>query len=346
VTVDLAGPHDDNGTTVLPRGRRGLPTIALVPLAGVTWWLTGFAWWIVELFGGNIMTVNGYPRAALPLLAASSTDALVVSSVVGGVAAGLVGLLGRGRRVPRLVAVVAGVALALALTLVQSRAAFARGGVDGQTTDPRVTGGLSVLAAVVTLVAVLVGASSLAGRPGLGLAVATVSGAVPMWLFQLVSSVSDTAAFGGSIDAPARWTGAAVLAMGLATIGVRPVVRLVCWPLAVLLAWVVAPTATASSYFAMSLSRGPRSAAFVQEYASAAWQVWRQAVEPGRRPLVPWIAAIVVAVVLAWVLDRRRPRDETVDRSDVEQPRQPGPPTIVEQRAPEPSRSDGSPAWP
>ncbi|MFC5678416.1 hypothetical protein [Aeromicrobium endophyticum] len=346
MTIDLAGAGDTDGTTVLPGRRRGLPTIALVPLAGVTWWLTGFVWWIVELVGSNIMTVNGYPRAALPLLAASSTDALVVSCVVGGVAAGLVGLLGRGRRVPRLVAVVAGVALALALALVQSRSAFASGGADGQTTDPRVTGGLSVLVVVVTVAAALLGAASLAGRPGRGLALAAAAGAAPLWLFEVVSSLSQTTAFDGSIDGPARWSGAVVLAVGLATIGIRPVVRLALWPVAVLLAWVVAPTATASGYFATSLSRGPRSAALVQEYLSTAGQVWRQAVEPGQRPLAPWIAAIVVAGVLAWVLDRRRPRDEQVDRRDDEPRLHPGPPTLAVPTA-EPARSDPSAAaWP
>ncbi|MET0822622.1 MAG: hypothetical protein ABWY58_16810 [Aeromicrobium sp.] len=339
MTVDMpaAGVSD-----VHERGRRGLPTIMLVPLAGATWWLIGFLWWIVDLFGSNIMTTNGYSRAALPLLAASSTDALIVGAVVGGVLAGFVGLLGRGRRIARLGAVVAGVALALAVALVQSRAAFAGGGVDGQATDPRITGGLSVLVAGVTVLAVLLGTASLAGRPGLGLALAAAAGAVPLWLFQVVSRASRAAAFSGSIDEPARWAGAAVLAVALVLIGVRPLARLAYWPAAVLLAWVVAPSVTASGYFAMSLSRGPRSAAFVGDYLSAAAQVWRQAVEPGQRPLAPWIAAIVVAVVLAWVLDRRRPGGDPSDGA----PADTGPPTLVSEPADRSAPGTTPASWP
>lgn len=326
------------------RRRRGLPTIALVPLAGVTWWVVGFLWWIVDLFGSNIMTTNGYPRAALPLLAASSTDSLVVGAGVGGILAGLVSLLGRGRRIARFGAVFAGVSVALAVALVQSRAAFAGGGVDGQATDPRTTGGLSVLVVVVTVLAVMLGAASLAGRPGLGLALAAAAGAVPLWLFQVVSSFSDAAAFDGSIDGPARWTGAAVLTVTLVSIGIRPVARLAYWPVAVLLAWVVAPSATASGYFAMSLSRGPRSAAFVREYLSAAAQVWRQALEPAQRPLAPWITAIVVAVLLAWVLDRRRPRGGPSDGTPAAVDA--GPPTLVSEPADRRGPDAPPPSWP
>jgi hypothetical protein len=343
VTADLTVTAE---TGVHERRPRGLPTIALVPLAGLAWWLTGFLWWIVELFGSNIMTVNGYPRAALPLLAASSTESLMIGCVVGGVLAGLVGLLGRGRRVPRLAALVAGVALALAVTLVQSRAAFAAGGVDGQTTDPRVTGGLSVLVVIVTVVAVVLGASSLAGRPGIGLALAAVAGAVPLWLFRVVSSVSRTAEFSGSIHEPARWSGAAVLVVALVSIGIRPVRRLAYWPVALLVAWVVAPTATASIYFAMAVSRGPRSVALVQEYLSAAWQLWRQAMEPGQRPLATWIAAVVVAAVLAWVVDRRRPTDEPASPPVVAAEPDPGPPTLVSEHVERPPSGTSPAAWP
>lgn len=322
--------------------RRGLPTIALVPLAGATWWLVGFLWWGIELLGSNIMTVNGYPRAALPLLAASSTDSLIVGCGVGGVLAGLVALLGRGRRVARLAAVVAGVGLAMAAALVQSRAALNQVGTEAQTTDARVTGGLAVLVVCVTVVAVALGASSLAGRPRLGLALAAAAGAAPMWVFQLVSSISDTAGSSGSVGSLARWTGAVVLAGALVALGLRPAVRLVCWPAAVVLAWVVAPSVTASGYFATSLSRGPRSAASVREYLSAAGQVWRHAVEPGRRPLASWVFAVVVAGLLAWVLDRRCPRGEPSAGTTAD----PGLPTLVAKPVDRADPDSPSASWP
>ena len=172
------------------------------------------------------------------------------------------------------------------------------------------TAGLSVLVVAVTVLAMGLGTTSMAGRPWLGLALAAVAGAAPMWVVELVSSISRTAASSGHLEAPARWSGAAVLVVALVSIGVRPPARLVWWAVALVLAWLVAPTVTASGYFAMSLSRGPRTAAFVQEYLSASGQVWRQAVQPADRPLVPWIVAIVGAGLLAWTIDRRRSPDE------------------------------------
>ena len=310
MTVELPGTVERREERERERRLGGLPTLALVPLAAAAWWLAGFLWWIIELFGSNIMSVNGYPRAALPLLAASSTDSLIVSSGVGGILAGLVTLLGRGNRLARLSAVVAGVMLAVTAAVVQSRGALDQGGIGGQTTDARVTGGLSLLVVAVTVVAMALGATSMAGRPWLGLALAAAAGAAPMWVVELVSSISRTAASSGHLEAPARWSGTAVLVVALVSIGVRPPARLVWWAVALVLAWLVAPTVTASGYFAMSLSRGPRTAAFVQEYLSASGQVWRQAVQPADRPLVPWIVAIVGAGVLAWTIDRRRSPDE------------------------------------
>ncbi|KAA1376427.1 hypothetical protein [Aeromicrobium fastidiosum] len=327
MTIELPGTAARHDEREHERHRSGLPALALVPLAAAVWWLAGFSWWIVDLFGSNIMTVNGYPRAALPLLAASSTDSLIVSSGVGGILAGLVVLLGRGSRLARLSAVVAGVMLAATATIVQSRAAFGDGGTGGQTTDPRVTAGLGALVVGVALVAVALGASSLAGRLGLGLALAAAAGAAPMWVYQLGSSISRTAAFNGYLDVPAEWSMAVVLIVALVAIGVRPVRHLGGWLVALSLAWLVAPTVTASGYFAMSLSRGPRSAVFVQEYLSAAGQLWRQSVQPADRPLAPWIVAIVVAGLLAWAIDRRRSEHERPEEERPDVLPRPDPPT-------------------
>jgi hypothetical protein len=133
-----------------------------------------------------------------------------------------------------------------------------------------------------------------------------------------------------------------VLTAALVTIGTRPVARLACWLPAVLLAWLVAPSVTASGYFAMTFSRGPRSAALVQEYLSAAGQMWRQAVEPGRRPLASWVAALVVAGVLAWVLDRRRHRSQSAGTAVPD----PVSPTLVSQPVDRPRSDTSSAAWP
>jgi hypothetical protein len=325
---------------------RGLPTLLLVPIAAAAWWLVGFLPWVIDLLGSNILTANGYGRAALPLLSGSSVFELVISAGVGGVLAGLVGLLGRGRGWARTAAVVTGVVIVLALAVAQSRAALDGSQLGGgQTTDARLTGGLGLLVVGVTLLGLALGVASLLGRPGLAMAVAALAGALPLWVASLVDVVSDAALRHGTVLALSRWSGAVLLVVALVVAGMRPVVRLLWWPAAVLLAWIVQPSTTAAGYLGMSLSRGPRSPDAVREYASAAWQVWRQAIEPGARPLAPWVVAVVVAAALCWVLERRRPVPTQAAAAPAPEP---GPPTVV---APTASAStigseSSGPAWP
>lgn len=279
----------------------GLPAPALVPISGLVWWVVGFFPWILGGLGHEQLGRIGSELAAVPVFA-SSVSALVVGAGIGGLAAGLVGLLGRGNRGARATAVSVGVLLALVVTLVQSRAALSE-------TDVRVLNGLTAIVIVMTVVATGVGLLALTGRIGLGLALAGVAGAAPVWLV----AVLEQAGLQGPgtyerVGDESRWSGAAVLAAALIVIGVRPAVRIVWWPVALLLAWVVGPTVTAASYIEPLLRPGMGLPGMLGEHISASLDVWRMAASTEARPLTPWIAAIVVAAVVASIVGRRGPR--------------------------------------
>ncbi|MCL8250594.1 hypothetical protein AERO_04295 [Aeromicrobium fastidiosum] len=333
-----------------------MPALALAPLAALVWWGAGFLPWIVDLFGRDILSTNGFSPAALPLLSGSSAGGLVVSAGVGGVLAGLVVTLRRGRGVPAVLSVVAGTVVALVVAIVQARAALGDGSGAAGPVDVRVLDGLGALVVVVTVVGLAVGLGALLGRPGLGVALAAVAGLAPMWAYALAVAVTSEVMTSTHAEPVTRWLGAAVLVVALVVIGVAPVVRLIWWVPALVLAWIAAPTATAALYLGTSVSRGPRSADAVREYVSASWQVWRQSAEPEERPLAPWVTAIVLALVVSALLalrtrarpehpapdrpvpDRMGPADEVAEHAEP-----PASDTQVIRRDPPPS--DG-PAWP
>ena len=291
-----------------PWTARRLPLPALIPVAGLAWWVGGFLAWLVdglgrEMFIGNPM--YSFSPMALPLVA-GNISTLVLGSGVGGLAAGLITTLARGTRLERVGAASAGVALTLLVTLMESRSAIGDTGPAAFDNDDRVTNGLTVIVVVMTIAGLGVGLLALTGSVGMGLALGGVAGATPMWLAKVLSAVGGTEA--GNMQhtyATTQWFGAAVLVAALVIVGLRPAARVAAWPGIVLLAWIIGPTLTAAGYLEAFLRPGMGLPHLLRDFLSAATDVWRMAASPEARPLTPWIAAIVVAVGTALWLARR-----------------------------------------
>lgn len=349
MTVELGSTSVLEPSARESTGRRGLPVVALAPLAALVWWGVGFLPWIVDLVGDNILSTNGFSRSAVPLLSGSSAGGLVVSAGLGGVLAGLSVLLGRGRTGWSVLSVTLGTTIAMVVALAQSRAVLRGGQGSSSPVDGRLLDGLTAIVVVMTFVGLVIGLLAVVGPPGRGIAIAGVAGLVPMWAYSLATAVTSEVMSHADVVAPVtRWLGAALLFVALVVIGVAPLVRLLWWVPAIVLAWIAAPSATAADYLGTSLSRGPRSAEAVREYVSASWQVWRQAVEPGQRSLTPWIVAIALALVVSLLLSRRESPDRPA-RDDHDDADESVDATWVETRTiPRgPAASDGpGPAWP
>lgn len=281
-----------------------LPTLALMPLAAIVWWTVGFLPWILDGLGRSVFGVIVVP------LYAGNVSTMVLGSGLGGLAAGLVALLGRGSAGRSAVAAGAGAAIAAGVSLVQASSVVHNPSPDNFSTDNRVLTGLIVVTVVVTLIGLGWGLLALAGRTGSGMALAGPAGTVPFWITSVLVAAGatspDSYLFGNALG---RWTGAVLLAAALVSIGIVPVARLVWWPVAVVLAWLVAPTLTAAGY-AEQLLRPGLPSEMVGETVSAAWQVWRMAAALDARPLTPWIVAVVVAAALSWYLGRVSREDE------------------------------------
>lgn len=277
-----------------------LPTLALIPLAAFVWWIVGFLPWVLDGFGGSTFRQASGLRAqwlAIPLYN-GSIGGLVLGAGTGGLLVGLVALLGRDGPVRSAIAAASGGLLAMIAILVLTRDQIGHGNTgQGFTADDRVVNGLTIVVVLMTVVGTLVGLLGLAGSLGRGLALGGLAGAVGVWTVDVLHAAgwTDPGGFGHTADV-GHWTGAVVLAVALVTLGARPIFRLIAWPVAVLLAWFVAPTVTASSYIEALLRPGYGSR--VGDTISAAAHVWRMASSPGVRSLTPWITAIVVAGVI------------------------------------------------
>ena len=191
--------------------------------------------------------------------------------------------------------------LALFIALLQSRS-----GVSELLSDDRVVDGMTVVVVVVTLAGLGLGLLSLTGRVGLGFALAAVAGAAPIWLLSLLNAlgVADGENL-QNVDEATRWIGAAVLVAALVAVGVRPPVRLVAWVGVVLLAWLIAPTITASAYAEVLIRPGMGLREAWGDNLSATLDVWRQSASLDMRPLTPWFVAIVVAAIVSLWIDAR-----------------------------------------
>lgn len=289
----------------------GLPTPVLALVAALTWWLVGFLPWILD---GLRMTAKEYgsPIMLLPL-SSSLLAPLVVGAGVGGLMSGLVVLCGRGPRRVDVLAVAGGVIGATVVTLVQAnQAAGSRGpwmGVQSEGIDPKVLNALTAVVVVVTVVGLALGLLASTGRIGLGIALAALAGAVTVWVMPVLVALGlNQFEAHTTLTEVIRWVGAGVLCWALVVLGVRPRVRIIWWPVAVLAAWVVSPTVTAAVYLDGVIRPGAAVLGELGEHLSAAFDVWKAAVAIDQRPLTPWIVSVSVAVVVVVLRQTSWPR--------------------------------------
>lgn len=206
----------------------------------------------------------------------------------------------------RAAAATAGVAVAVVLTLIQSRRAIEFGRSNFFAADTRVLDGLCLLVVVAAAIGAALGLLGSTGTIGLGVAASAVAGLAPVWLISLLNGAvgADPGLF-RLLTEISQWTGAALLALALFTIGHRPASRAFAWPLVVLFVRLVGPTVTALTYLEQLLRPGAGLPASLPEHLSAAMQVWTEASSPAARPLIPWVTAAIAAVALSIWHERR-----------------------------------------
>jgi hypothetical protein len=280
---------------------RSLPPLALVPIAAVVWWVVGFLPWLLNGAGHDVLDARGVGPLALPLLS-GSVGYLVLWAGVGGVLAGLAARLGAGGAALRAGACLAGVSLALLVTLVQTR-----NGLSGTALDDRITNGLTVVVVLSAFAGLGLGLLILVGRIGLGFAVGALAGAAPSWVMSVFNAFAVDSTAGGVHLAHrvSEWSGAVVLAVALICVGLQPAVRAVASVGIVVLAWFIDPTITAAGYMEVFLRPGMGLPDMWGDHLSATADVWRMAASLDARSLTPWITAIIVAT--AATLWRTRP---------------------------------------
>ncbi|RBY88312.1 hypothetical protein [Blastococcus sp. TF02A-26] len=283
----------------------GLPEWALLPLAAVVWWVGGHLWW---LLGG----MDAYAGTSALPLAAGWLSWLVLGALTGGVGAGLVGRLGR-RRGLSLAATGSGLALAVAVTLLQSLASVSDAPGSGFDEEPVVLAGLSAVVVTTAVGGWLLGSAALLGRPGLGVGLGVLAGLAPPWSSSVVSAVAHPSG-SGSLGTVSAWFGAIVLVAALVAVGTTPPLRLLWWPLVVLLAWSTGPLMTAAAWLEPLLRPGYGLPDTLPDALSGAWQVFRLSASPDARDLTPWVVALVVAVVIALVVPLLRRGGATPSR--------------------------------
>ena len=294
----------------VPARSRRLSPWVLAPAAGLTWWVVGFLFWLLDGLGGP-----GLRQLLIPLIT-PALGALVVGGVVGGVAAGLLTAAGpRDRRAQSVLATLGGTALALVATLVASSAALDRVPAGDFAADSRVVTGLTIVAVLATSVGWGVGVLAGVGRPGLGVALAVLSGMAPSWLSGVTLAVLPPTQTGLAVLGRVwSWVGLAVLAAALVTVGVRPAVRWAWWPLLVAVVWFSGPVLTALAYLTPMLRPGAGLPGTLPDSLAAAWQVFQAASSPlPRGGLVLWALALGGAAVVALVLDRRTTTPSTAE---------------------------------
>jgi hypothetical protein len=300
-----------------------VPVAALVPLAAFAWWVVGYFPWLAAGLGRSASASSrvggsglGGERLAVPLTS-SSMSLLVLGALVGGVVAGMLGLVARpSRRGRAAMATLTGVGVAVMVAGGQAALAAHVGSPEEFSADPRVLAGLCVVLGLTALVGWAYGACATLDGPGAGIALAVLAGATPAWLFSSLTSLTElfgTSPIGqlGTLGTTTVWLGGAVLAVALAVIGVRPPHRLIWWPVAVLVAWAVSPVLTAVAYLEQLIRPGTGFPRFLGDTIPATVLVLKSAAALGARPLAPWVAATAIGAVLALTVPRLRPRPTT-----------------------------------
>lgn len=312
-------------TSQTPSNSRRVPAIVVVPLAAVAWWVVGYLPWIASGMRDSsvVGSAAGGPSAnagviMLPLTSLS-IGGLVHGALVGGVVAGLVGLMtGPGRRAAGTIASAGGVLLGLAVALVQSSNRVGSGDASAFAADSRVITGLGALTVLVALGGWAVGATAMLGRPGLGVALGVLSACVAIWGFELLEAQASPPDLG--MHELWRWAGFGVLGAALVVTGSRPYARLGWWPLVLLSAWITGPALTAAGYLEQLLGPGRGlDSGRVVDAIGAAFDVFVAAASPVNRELLPWIVATIVGFAVAEARHRRsteRPADGSVQVED------------------------------
>lgn len=297
--TDAPAPEPPPAEDATPARTRRVPAVALLPLAAAVWWVGGFLWWLLALAGQDPGGGTAVPFDA------SRLSGLVLGGLAGGVAAGLLARLAD-RRGWALAATAGGVALAALVTVVQSSAAVRDAAAGTFAADPVVLTGLTAVAVGAAAAGWLAGSVALLGRGGLALALGVLAGLAPSWLSSVVFAVAgpeSPVAVGRLVS----WSGAAVLALALVVAGLRPPLHLLWWPAVVLLAWFAGPALTATAYLEPVLRPGAGLPDTLLDSLSGAWQVFGLAAEPGARDLVPWVVAVVAALLVSAALAARTP---------------------------------------
>lgn len=284
-----------------PRRFAGLPAPVLALVAGLSWWVVGFLPWILEGLLFPDAAARTMPQMAVPVYGAIGEP--VLGAGAGGLAAGFVALLGRRNERQNVLAVAVGVAVVVTVTLVQSvTATRSMGPGMGPYTsgvDPRLVNGVTVIVVVVTALGLAVGLLALAGRVGLGIALAGVSGVFAVWIVPVVMAMGiDSYRPPQGLVETGRWVSAGVLCAALLVIGVRPWVRVLWWPVAIVLAWWVSPTVTASYYAEQVIRPNSGLPDSLGDHFSGIAQVWKASAALDMRPLTPWAFAVAVAAVV------------------------------------------------
>ena len=292
---------------------RCMPQAALVPLAAVAWWVFGYLPWLIGGMGSSSSVSGraggpgvGGARLAVPLTS-SLTWPLVFGALAGGVVAGMLGLVARpGHRWHTTMATLTGVGLAVTVAVGQAVVA-ARGGLrDELSAGPRVLAGLCLVVALMALVGWALGACATLGRAGTGIALAVLAEVTPQWLPGLLTQLLGTSPIGplGTRGTIMVWLSSAMLAIALAVIGVRPLSRLIWWPVALFVAWTVTPVLTSVAYLEPLIGPGTGFFGFLSDTIQETVQVLNSSAALGVRPLAPWVVAIAIGTCLAFTIPR------------------------------------------
>jgi hypothetical protein len=292
---------------------RYVPRAALVPLAAVAWWVFGYLPWLVGgMSGSSSVSVRaggpgvGGARLVVPLTS-SLTWPLVFGALVGGVVAGMLGLLARpGHRRRTTMATLIGVGLAVTVAVGQAVVAATGGLLNELSSGPRVLAGLCVVVAFMALVGWALGACATLGRPGAGIALAVLAEVTPQWLPGVLTQMFGTSPIGplGTRGTIMVWLSSMMLAIALAVIGVRPLSRLIWWPVALFVAWTVTPVLTSVAYLEPQIGPGTGFFRFLSDTIHETVQVLNSSAALGVKPLAPWVVAITIGTCLAFTVPR------------------------------------------
>lgn len=284
-----------------------IPVPALAPASALVWWIVGYLAWIIDGLGDGIDGVEIYSIASdavtVPLLLPDLPH-LVLGGAVGGICAGLLTMVADGQRTACLAASFAGVACAVLLTGIQSTTALEKAGVRGYEGGDSFGPALIAMGAAASLVGWLLGAAAAYDRVPLGVGIAALSGAAPTWLTQLVFAI-DRDSNSAFLSDVIQYAGAALLTLGLVTIGIGSYKRLLAWPVAIALAWLVYPAYSLISFLGVD-ARWPGE---MPDLIGRGWDIVKVSIPPQNNPIEMWfpfVLAIALALAISVRLDMRR----------------------------------------